>query len=189
LKYHLFSFLITLNFFLSIQTYSIYGINGNETNTTESIASGDQFETNELGDVQDVGVIEKYFDSIGNITSNNNFKDMILEGKTIFLNVLNIKPNSPINHSVLTCFIEGENKYLFEFNCDQIIVFGKNELNEESINSIKSNSTISSAKISTVVNEGIDKSISACRIIDNKANYTSSTLEIFDCRSIFIAYN
>lgn len=184
MKYqYLFILGISLLLFMSIQTTATYGINGDSgINATENADTNDQIDTenqlesasmgmvgNELLDTDNqaesasLGVVGNE----GSITSK--FVDIISEGKTILLNVLNIKPNTTIKHSALTC-LEATNNYLEEFDCNRLIVFGKNE--SAPINSIESNGPVTSAKLLTVLDEGIDKPISFC-------GYLSTGMKIY----------
>src|SRR5687768_2036283 len=126
MKYYFITIGISLFLFISTQTHSVSGINGNDINATESsINTSNKLETESL-------------DMIGNVTSNSKFFDMISEGKTTFLNVKNIKPNTIIKPNTVTCFsgddggynhpTTGENFAIFirELACDNVIVFEKN---------------------------------------------------------------
>src|SRR5688500_18411927 len=91
MKYYFITIGISLFLFISTQTHSVSGINGNDINATESsINTSNKLETESL-------------DMIGNVTSNSKFFDMISEGKTTFLNVKNIKTNTIINPNTLIC--------------------------------------------------------------------------------------
>jgi hypothetical protein len=196
MKYFFVTLGISLILFMSIQTYSIYGINGNETNTTESIASGDQLETNELGYVQaEAGVNGDSLNIGENASLYSNFFDMISEGKTTFLNVLNIKPNTIINPTALTCFKgEGGGYYsgsdmrqlifIEEQDCDNVIVFEKNDTYGK--DSIRSQHPVISSKILTALQEGIERPISACVIGTLEEGWVD--LEGVNCEKLYIAY-
>jgi hypothetical protein len=131
-------------------------------------------------------------DIVGNTTSYSDFIGMVSEGKTTFLNVLNIKPHTIIKPNVIACFYmedeEGSTIDMVEIDCDTTIVFEKNET--YAIDSIRSQNPINSSIISTSIQEGIEKPISACAVavaVDNLRE-EEFRLKGVKCENLFIAY-
>jgi hypothetical protein len=132
---------------------------------------------------------------VGNTTLDSSFFDMISEGKTKFLSVDNIKPHTIIKPNTISCFSGNDGDYtsgstiddtriLQERNCDNIIVFEKNET--EGKDSIRSQDPINSSKILTALEEGIDKPISSCAIGILDEGWVD--LKGVKCDNLFIAY-
>jgi len=132
---------------------------------------------------------------VGNTTLDSSFFDMISEGKTKFLSVNNIKPHTIIKPNAISCFSGNDGDYtsgstiddtrlLQERNCDNIIVFEKNET--EGKDSIRSQDPINSSKILTALEEGIDKPISSCAIGILDEGWVD--LKGVKCDNLFIAY-
>ena len=175
MKYNFMILGISLLLFIFTQTNLLYGIS-NDINATVSIDSIDQLEARD----SDMEV------NANNFTSS--LKEMISEGKTTLLSVLDIKPNTTINHNTLAC-LYGKGDLLSEINCESLIVFGTNDF--EAINSIDSKGPISFANVVTVVNEGIDKWVNACGQTYTETlstNQTNTYIEKIDCNYLYIAY-
>ncbi len=117
---------------------------------------------------------------------------MTSNGKIIFLNVLNIKPNMPIQYNSLACFSSlntpeyGKGIEMREIPCDNLIVFGVNE--ESLANTILSNGPVLSSLLLNALDEGFGKRISACAIFTIDSESEQSRLQNIDCHSLFIAY-
>ena len=133
---------------------------------------------------------------VGNTTLDSSFFDMISEGKTKFLSLNNIKPHTIIKPNAISCFSGYDGEYtsgrtsddtsifIQERNCDNIIVFEKNET--EGKDSIQSQNPINSSKLLTALEEGIEKPISGCVIGILDEGWVD--LEGVKCEYLFIAY-
>jgi hypothetical protein len=105
------------------QTYSVSGIYATkeESNATMDI------------DKSNLSEESAFISVVGNV-SNPKFNDIILEGKSTLLNVLDINPNAPIKYNIITCLdgkiyldINGggpmgdfSEKFVNEVNCNNI---------------------------------------------------------------------
>jgi hypothetical protein len=132
----------------------------------------------------------------GNATLYSSFFDMISEGETKFLNVKNIKPHTIIKPNSIACFSGDDGGYnpgatsddtdifIQERDCDNIIVFEKNETDRK--DSIESQDPVISSKLLTALNGGLERPISGCVIGILDEGWVD--LEGVKCENLFIAY-
>jgi hypothetical protein len=119
------------------------------------------------------------------------FKDIISEGKTSLLNVLDIKPNTVIKYNTTACFqtIGHDHVSFDEIPCEDFVVFtGSQQIN----NTTKLNLTQANAfSLPTAINQGIEKPIHLCymgQYSEFEGDYGAAFLKSFPCEDILIAY-
>jgi hypothetical protein len=170
---------ITLILIMLLGTYlisGIYAIN-EDKNTTIDI------ETSSQPDSAAIGVVGAAIGVVGNATSEYKFEDIIAEGKSTFLNVQDIKPNTVIKYNKIAC-IDGlfSAQNAREVRCEDIGVIG----GEDVLGTPKVASSLLSA-----VSEGIEKPIIACFYHAPKSEMSvgASIITAVKCGMLFIVYN
>jgi hypothetical protein len=120
------------------------------------------------------------------------FNEIIAEGKSTLLNVMEIEPNTPIEHSTITCLMFSEDSsYASEMYCDKIVVFGAGEEFTDVNNKTKYRATPTvSSSLLTAINEGIEKRIQLCYAYRLLGPGTSepTQLSTIPCNQLYILY-
>jgi len=188
---------ITSILIMLLQTYSVSGIYAinEESNATMDI------------DKSNLPEESAFISVVGNV-SNPKFNDIILEGKSTLLNVLDIKPNAPIKYNIITCLagkiysdINGggpigdiSEKFVNEVNCNNIGVIedgGYSNVNT----TYRHNTPAVSSSLLTAVSQGIEKPITTCYFHAQQGAPGNAPLpeemdriQIVDCDLLYILY-
>lgn len=171
-------FIITsLVFVLLFQTYSIGGAYGELRlmNSTMEDDISNQLESASTGGIADLALN----------ASNFKFKDIIAEGKSTLLNVLDIKPNTPIKYNTIDC-LHGSfwGPTITEVNCDKIGVIGQGETVLVNNKTTYRNTPAVASSLLTAVSQGIEKPISFCFMFQEGTGTVSTT----DCARLYVLY-
>ncbi|HJS63375.1 MAG TPA: hypothetical protein VJ767_00785 [Nitrososphaeraceae archaeon] len=176
----------SLVFVLLFQTYSMggaYGELGLMNSTIEADISN-QLESASAGGIADLAVN----------ASNFKFKDIIAEGKSTLLNVLDIKPNTPIKYNTIDCLLGTywflpEGASISEVNCDKIAVIGHGETVLVNNQTTYRNTPTVASSLLTAVSQGIEKPIRGCFLFqESPAMVSGYHISTLDCGKLNVLY-
>jgi hypothetical protein len=178
-------FVITsLVFVLLFQTYSIGGAYGELglMNSTMEDGISNQLESASTGGIADLALN----------ASNFKFKDIIAEGKSTLLNVLDIKPNTPIKYNTIDC-LHGSfwqlGPIISEVNCDKIGVIGQGETVLVNNKTMHRDTPAVASSLLTAVSQGIEKPIRFCFMFEEGTGTVSGhSIGTIDCAKLSVLY-
>lgn len=164
---------ITSILVMLFQTYlisGIYAIN-EKTNTTMDIDTANLTESAAIGVAGDVASIYK-------------FKEIIAEGKSTLLNVLDIKPNTLIKYNTIACLygpIQTSVSFsVEEMACDKIGVIEEGFFTDRKTPAV-------SLSLLAALNQGIEKPITSCYRY-SPTSEDRTLISTLDCHHLFILY-